>query len=400
MTREINSPEDQEFREELRSWLAEHLPKGWGTKDFRLPRDRDERNEWLRRWQAEMAEDRWVGIHWPEEFGGRNATLTQQIVYHTEMAEHRMPAMIGRRGLNMTGPTLIVHGTPEQKERFLERIRFAEDLWCTGFSEPDAGSDLAGLRTRGELDGDSIVINGRKIWTSGAHYGDLLYTLVRTDSTGDKHDGITCVVVPLAAEGVDVQPIRRNTGTSEFNEITFDDVRVPVANAIGEIGDGWRVARTSLAHEHYTHFVPSQMNFARTLEEIIRLAKSTDDVSGRPRSELPWLRERIARAWVATRLIRINGMRNIANIVESGVPGPEGSIMKLFGQEEEKKLYELALDVAGERGIFDRGAPLAADRGKWGFGYLGSRAATIGGGTSEMQRNTIAERVLGLPHDP
>lgn len=400
MTQAVYSDEDEAFRLEFRTWLESNLPEGWGTKGFRLPRDPDERTAWLRQWQRRMAEDRWAGIHWPEEFGGRNATLTQQILYHTEVAEHRAPAMIGRRGLNMTGPTLIVHGTPAQQERFLERIRLAEDLWCTGFSEPDAGSDLASLRTSAENDGDSLVVNGRKIWTSGAHNGDWLYTLVRTDSRGDKHEGITCVMIPLSAAGVEVRPIRRNTGTSEFNEITFDDVRVPIENVIGEIGGGWHVARTSLAHEHYTHFVPSQLQFARTLEDIIRLAKSTVGPSGRPRSELPWLRERIARAWVATRLIHINGMRNIAKVVGSGVPGPEGSIMKLFGQEEEKKLYELALDVAGERGILDRGAAIAPDRGKWGFGYLGSRAATIGGGTSEMQRNTIAEKVLGMPRDP
>lgn len=400
MTQEIYSEEDERFRQEIRDWLAKNLPDGWGTKDFRLSRDPLERNQWLRGWQKKMAEDRWVGIHWPEEYGGRNATLTQQVLYHTEMVRSRAPRPIGFRGLNMTGPTLIVHGTPAQRERFLERIRLAEDIWCTGFSEPDAGSDLANLRTRGEIDGDELVINGRKIWTSAAQTGDWLYTLVRTDSSGDKHDGITCVMIPLSSEGLEIWPIRRNTGSAEFNEITFENVRVPLENVIGQIGGGWHVARTSLAHEHYTLFIPSQLQFSRTLEDVIRLARSTKDADGRPRSELPWLRERIARLWITTKLVHINGMRNIAKVVDSGVPGPEGAIMKLFGQEEEKKLYELALDVAGERGILDRGAAIAPDRGKWGFGYLGSRAATIGGGTSEMQRNTIAERILGLPHDP
>lgn len=400
MNRAMFSDEHEAFRLEIRSWLRANLPEGWGTPDFRLPKDRRERNEWLRGWQRKMAADRWVAVHWPEEYGGRNANLMQQILFHAEMAEHRAPALIGRRGLNMTGPTLIVHGSPDQRARFLERIRLAEDLWCTGFSEPDAGSDLASLRTRAVVDGTTLVVTGRKIWTSGARDGDWLYTLVRTDSSGDKHDGITCVMIPLASEGLEVTPIRRNTGTSEFNEISFDGVRVPMDNIVGEIGAGWHVARTSLAHEHYTHFVPSQVQFSRILQDVIRLARSTRGSDGRVRSDLPWLRERIARAWVATKLVHINGMRNIAKVVESGVPGPEGSIMKLYGQEEEKKLYELALDVAGERGILDRGADTALDRGKWGFGYLGSRAATIGGGTSEMQRNTIAEKVLGLPHDP
>ncbi|MEZ5169972.1 MAG: acyl-CoA dehydrogenase family protein [Acidimicrobiia bacterium] len=394
------SADEVRFRDELRGWLDDNLPNGWGTPDFRLPRDPAERIAWFRDWQATLASGRWVGIHWPEEFGGRDATLLEQVVYHTEIATRKAPMVIGNTGLSICGPTIIVHGTDEQRERFLHPMLTGEHLWCEGFSEPNAGSDLAGLRTRGVIDGDELVINGQKIWTSGAQIADWMFALVRTNPGAPKRHGISFVLVPMDAEGLDVRPIRQLGGDSEFAEVFLDNVRIPLSNVVGDLDHGWQVARTTLSHERSTLFMASQLRFAATLDQVIALAKKTTDESGRPRARDPRLRQRIARTWVNAQLIRVNGARNLGRVMAGGDIGPEGSIAKLFGQESEQELYELALDTAGPAGVLDRHATDAPDRGKWILGYLRTRASTIGGGTSEIQRNIIAERVLGLPRDP
>jgi alkylation response protein AidB-like acyl-CoA dehydrogenase len=274
-----------------------------------------------------------------------------------------------------------------QKARFLERTRRAEILWATGFSEPGSGSDLASLRTRGALDGDHIVINGQKTWTTSAHIADYLYTLVRTGPLKPKHAGISCVLVPLRSEGVDIRPIRRMSGPAEFNEVFLDNVRVPVENIVGAVNDGWRVTKTTLSHEHMTNFLGTQLRQTYFVESLVRqLAKVERDRGSVDHA----LRRRIAQTWINSQLLQIHGLRNITKVVEGQDPGAEGSIMKLFGQEEERRIYELALDLQGPTGLFD-------DRA--GKNYLGARAATVGGGTSEVHRNKIAERVLGMPRD-
>jgi alkylation response protein AidB-like acyl-CoA dehydrogenase len=342
----------------------------------------------------------WVAIHWPAEFGGRGASLMEQVVYHTELALRKVPALIGHIGLSLCGPTIMVHGTPEQRERFLEPMRTAGHIWCEGFSEPDAGSDLAGLKTRGVIDGDELVINGQKIWTSGAEISDWMFALVRTDPDAPKRHGISFVLVPMDADGLEVRPIRQIGGDAGFNEVFLSDVRVPLDNVVGPLHEGWSVARTTLSHERSTLFMASQLRMAQTLDDIVELTKRSTDEAGRSRASDPELRRRIARAWIATQLARINGMRNLGRVLAGEQPGPEGAVMKLFGQESEKALYELALDVAGPVGVLDKGAADAPDRGKWVLGYLRTRASTIGGGTSEIQRNILAERVLGFPRDP
>ncbi|HVW39971.1 MAG TPA: acyl-CoA dehydrogenase family protein [Amycolatopsis sp.] len=395
----ISSAGDAELREELRTWLDENLPEGWGTPDNPLPRDEKERWEFLRRWQARMAEGRWVGIHWPVEYGGRNATIAQQIAYNIELSERRVPPLPGHRGLTIVGPTLIRHGTPEQRERFLQRLRLGQDLWAGGFSEPGAGSDLASLRTRGVIDGDTIVVNGQKIWTSQAHLCNWIFTLVRTDPDAPKHEGITVVLIPLDSPGITIRPIRRMHGGREFNEVFFDDVRVPVDNILGPVNEGWQVNRTTLSHEHSTLFVGAQVRYTRTLRSIVETSRTTIGYSGQPRAVDPLVRARIARSWAVSQLLLINGLRNVAKVTKDGQPGPEGSIMKLFGQEAEKAQHELALDVTGPAGLLDRPATGAVGGGKWIYGYLATRAATVGGGTSEIHRNKIGETVLGLPRD-
>lgn len=393
----IDSAGDRAFLNEFSSWLDDNLPEGWGQPGFALPRDAAERRAFLLGLQRRLAEGRWVGIHWPTEFGGRDATLAQQVAYHAELVRRGIPPFPGHRGITIVAPTLIRHGTPEQQRRFIDRIRIGEDLWAGGFSEPAAGSDLAGLRTRGAIEGDTVRVNGQKIWTSSAQWCNWIYTLVRTNADAPKHEGISVVLIPLDTPGVSVRPIRQITGSAEFNEVFFDDVVVPVDNIVGPVDAGWTVNRTTLSHEHFTLFIGAQARYARTVDTLIdgvieRGDRETDADRMRVRNEL-------ARHWVTSQLLLVNGLRNVARVQAGGEPGAEGSIMKVYGQESEKALYELALDILGPRGVLDRGAENAPDRGKWLYGYLGSRAATIGGGTSEIHRNKIGENVLGLPRD-
>jgi alkylation response protein AidB-like acyl-CoA dehydrogenase len=392
---------DNAFREELRGWLDENLPAGWGTQAFRMPRGADERREFLRDMQRTFASGNWAGIHWPKEHGGRAATLAQQVIYNAELVGRGIPQMPGHRGLTIVGPTLIEHGTAAQRERFLLRIRNGADLWAGGFSEPEAGSDLASLRTRGVIKGDSVVVNGQKIWTSSAHWCNWIYTLVRTDPAAAKHEGISVVAIPLDAPGITVRPIRQMNGPSHFNEVFFEDVEVPVENIVGPVNEGWRVNRTTLSHEHFTLFIGSQARYRRSLDDIIDLARTAPWNTDGPaaRSSDPHVQARLGRAWCTSQLIMINGLRNVARVESGHAPGAEGSIAKVFGQESEKHLFELAIDIAGPAGLLDRGAHGALGNGKWLFGYLGARAATIGGGTSEIHKNKIAEGVLGLPRD-
>jgi alkylation response protein AidB-like acyl-CoA dehydrogenase len=389
--------QDSMFYDDFRAWLDENLPEGWGTSDYRMPRGPAERLEFARALQARFALGNWVAIHWPREFGGRGATLAQQVIFNSELVSRGVPQMPGHRGLTIVGPTLIEHGTPEQQERFLERIRSGEDLWAGGFSEPEAGSDLAALRTRAVIEGATVIVNGQKIWTSSAHWCNWIYTLVRTDPDSPKHEGISVVAIPLDSPGVVVRPIRQINGISTFNEVFFEDVRVPIDNIIGPLNQGWTVNRTTLSHEHFTLFIGSQARYRRSLDDIIAMA--CDRPSMTPSGIAPHLRGRIARAWATSQLIMINGLRNVARVQAGRPPGAAGSIAKVFGQEAEKDLFELALDITGPAGLLDRGADGAVGRGKWLFGYLGARAATIGGGTSEIHKNKIAEGVLGMPRD-
>lgn len=393
----VEAAGDREILDEFSTWLDENLPPGWGTPGFKMPRDPERRRALLLDLQSRMAEARWVGIHWPSEFGGRDANLAQQVAYHAELVRRGVPQLPGHRGVTIVGPTLIRHGTPEQQQRFIGRIRSGEDLWAGGFSEPGAGSDLASLRTRGVIEGDTVRVNGQKIWTSSATWCNWIYTLVRTNVDAPKHEGISVVLIPLDSPGVTIRPIRQITGSADFNEIFFDNVVVPVENILGPVDAGWTVNRTTLSHEHFTLFIGAQARYARTVDALIDgVLERNDLVDEVDRTRV---RNRLARHWSVSQLLLINGLRNVARVQAGGDPGAEGSITKVYGQESEKELFELALDIVGPRGVLDRAAHNAPDRGKWLFGYLSSRAATIGGGTSEIHRNKIAENVLGLPRD-
>ena len=376
--------EDAHFHAQLTTFLDEHAPEG-----MRLPKDGSGRLHALKQWQRTMDSGSWAAIAWPEEFGGRAATFTQQLLFHGELARRRLPGPVGRTGLSILGPTLMVHGSAQQREEVLPRLRRGDDLWCQGFSEPEAGSDLANLRTTAVADGDELVINGQKIWTSGAREADAVFALVRTDPAAPKREGISYVLVPLSAPGVTVRPIRQISGDEEFSEVFFDDVRVPVSAVVGGLGNGWKVMRTTLANERSVLFLSRQLAFERQLKAISPQAAQGD----------AHLRERWARCWGAAQLVRINGLRGLARAEDGMEPGPEASMSKLFGQETEKALYELALDAAGPLAVLDTASADAVDGGKWALGWLRTRASTIGGGTSEVQRNALAERVLGQPRD-
>jgi alkylation response protein AidB-like acyl-CoA dehydrogenase len=391
------SAEDAAFGVQWSAWLDDRLPAI--HDEFTGATTAAERLAASRNWQSQMAAGGWAAISWPPEFGGRAATARQQLLYYLISAERRVPPLAGRIGLNLCGPTLIAHGTPEQQQRFLPPMLDGREVWCQGFSEPGAGSDLASLRTRAVIDADELVITGQKIWTSGAHLSDWMFALVRTDPAAAKRQGISFVLVPMTAPGVDVRPIRQISGDSDFNEVFLDGVRVPIANVVGPLNDGWNVTRTTLANERAILFMGQQMALTATLRKAITTAKTTNPHGVRAADD-PHLRERIAQAWIDVELLRLNGTRNLAKVLAGGEPGPEGSMSKLFGQHVEQQLHELALDLGAAFSILDRGAEDAPNRGKWALGWLRTRASTIGGGTSEIQRNVLAERILGQPRDP
>ncbi|MEB3071469.1 acyl-CoA dehydrogenase family protein [[Mycobacterium] vasticus] len=391
------SDADTAFADEWSTWLDTHLP----AMHSRLAEADSAATKAAlsREWQSLMAAGKWAAITWPSEFGGRNATARQQLLFYLTSADRRVPPLAGRIGLNLCGPTLIAHGTPEQRQRFLSPMLDGRHVWCQGFSEPGAGSDLASLRTRGVIDGDDLLITGQKIWTSGAQQSDWMFALVRTDPDAPKRHGISFVLVPMNADGVDIRPIRQMSGDAGFSGVFLDEVRVPLTNVVGKLNDGWNVTRTTLANERAILFMGQQLALTATLRKSIALAK-TPDPHGNRAADDPELRDRIAQAWIDVELVRLNGMRNLAKVLSGNEPGPEGSMSKLFGQHVEQHLHELALDLGGEFGILDRGAADAPDGGKWALGWLRTRASTIGGGTSEIQRNVLAERILGQPRDP
>lgn len=376
----VPGEEDEAFIAEFRSWLDEHAPAE------RLHELKRSGLSGRREWQAELADSGWAALHWARSAGGREASFTQQVLYYAEMAKRGLPPLAGNRGLMLVGPTLIAHGTAFQKQ-LLEPTRRADILWAGGFSERGAGSDLASLRTRGVIDGDDLVINGHKIWTSQAQIADWLYALIRTGPLRPKHEGISVVLIPMNTPGVEVRPIRRNNGDFHFNEIFFDDARVPLTHVVGPLNAGWSINRTTMVGEHLTNFLGSQAAQVGTLSRIARVIAERESRFGIDHA----LRHRLASAWATTQIVRLHGLRNVARFTAGDSLGAEASISKLVGQENEKLLFELMVDAQGPSGLED---------GTWTRAYLSTRASTIGGGTSEIHRNKLAERVLGMPRDP
>ncbi|MYR42680.1 acyl-CoA dehydrogenase family protein [Streptomyces sp. SID5910] len=381
----------EEFRTEFRHWLKAHLTGEFGSLRGRGGPGR-EHEAFAERlaWERHMAAAGWTCVGWPEEYGGRGATLEQQVAFHEEYALADAPARVNHIGEQLLGPTLIAFGTPAQRARFLPRIVAAEELWCQGYSEPDAGSDLANVRTRARLDGDDWTVTGQKTWTSLAHESDWCFVVARTEPGSTRHRGLSYLLVPLDQPGVQIRPITQLTGTCEFNEVFFDDARTPAANIVGAPGDGWRVAMATLGFERGVSTLGQQVGFRRELEAVVERARRNGAAKD------PLIRDRIARAWTGLEIIRCNALRTLDGVA-AGAPGPEASIGKIFWATWHRDLGELAMDVCGADGMLAAGEPYDLDDFQRLF--LFSRADTLYAGTNEIQRNIIAERVLGLPKE-
>jgi alkylation response protein AidB-like acyl-CoA dehydrogenase len=391
---DLNLTADElKFRDELRAWLKANAPKDWN--EFR-EESMEKRFEYLRRWQRKLFEGGWAGISWPKAYGGRGASLMEQVIFWQEMALADAPPMANVLGLGLIGPTIIAFGTEAQKKRFLPKILSAEEIWCQGFSEPDAGSDLANLRCEGRLDGDHYVVNGQKVWNSYGWAADWCELVVRTDPSVAKHKGITMLLVDMKSKGVEVRPLRQMTGETEFNEIFFHDVRVPVENVVGKVNEGWSAAIGTLMHERGTFGAGLQIIYQRNMNRLIELSRKMQR-NGRPAAEDQVIRQKLAQCYAEIEIMRMNQMRAFSRINATGVPGPEGSIQKIFWSELNQRFQQVAQEVLGPYGQLEAGDDHAIDKGAWSYGYLRTRGNTIEAGTSEIQRNIIGHFVLGLP---
>jgi alkylation response protein AidB-like acyl-CoA dehydrogenase len=377
------SPAEKAFRDEVRAWLTANRP-AWADAD--TGEDGGEPG-WLEKrvaWQRQLHEAGYLGLNWPREYGGRGATLMEQLIFSQEMIEARAPDPINVIALGMGGPVIIHHGTEEQKRRYLNPILSAEEIWCQGFSEPNAGSDLSALQTRAVEMGDHYAVTGQKVWTSLAHISRWCLLLTRERQEANPRHGLTYLIVDMKSPGVEVRPLVQITGHAEFNEVFFNQVRVPKEQVLGEAGHGWEVAMTTLLHERGTLGAALASRVAITAQEVVEFVRA----SGRGGDRL--LRQRVAQHYIESRLLQLNGYRAVTNMMKTGIPGPEGSLMKLFFSELNQRMQETVIDSMGPAGMVTAGDG-------WQYGFLRSRGNTIEAGTSEVLRNILAERVLGLP---
>jgi len=389
------SPEHEELRRECRAWLQEHLPWEYGTGLPPRFDDLVDEVEFGRKWQAQLAEGRWVGVAWPEDVGGRGAGPVANFVVQEELARARAPELVGRIGVNLVGPTLLAHGTAAQKARWLPRILDAGELWCQLFSEPGAGSDLASLGTRAVRDdrAGGWRLQGQKVWTSYAQFADLGLCLARTDPDAPKHEGISLLVVDMGSTGVEVRPLVQITGEAEFNEVFLDDVFVPDENLVGPLHEGWRVSQSTLGHERGVN--PRQLVIhVQHLEELLRMALDRGSFCDHR------LRQRLAEAYVEVKLFQLHNWRSLARLAAGEPPGPEGSALKLYWSEMSQRLHATAMEVLGDDACLWRGAPGLAGDGEWQRAWLYYLASSVFAGTNEIQRTIIGERVLRLPREP
>src|SRR5436853_5253957 len=370
---------EKAFRDEVRSWLKANAPK-----DDSAESDQEKVIENRRAWQKKLHDAGYVGITWPKEYGGRGGNFMEQLIFNDEMILAHAPEPINVIGLGMGGPVVIAHGTEEQKQRYLRPLLAGEEIWCQGFSEPNAGSDLSGLQTRAEDKGDHYLVNGQKVWTTLAHVAKWCMLLARERKESNPRDGLTYLLVDMESPGVEVRPLVQITGDAEFNEIFFKDVKVPKSQILGEAGEGWAVAMTTLLHERGTLGLAlatrAQITASELAEHARKLGRGSD----------PLVRQKIAQHTIEARALQLNGYRAVTAVKRSGIPGPEGSILKLMWSELNQRMTETAMDLAGPASQVGAGAG-------WKHQFLRSRANTIEAGTSEVLRNILAERVLGLP---
>ncbi len=377
-----DTPDEASFRQEIRDFIAENLPDASRRRGARRFEDDD------REWSRSLGEAGYAGLTWPKEYGGSGAPYSHQGIFLEELARADAPSHLGVIGIGMAGPTIMAWGSDEQKERYLSKILTADEIWCQGFSEPDAGSDLAAARTRIEDEGDHFLVNGQKVWSSFAHIADFCILVGQGVPDQPRYKNLTYVIADMHAPGVEVRPLVQITGHPEFNEIFFSDVQVPKENLLGEIGGGWQVAMTTLLHERGTLGFALAATLDGAVRKLIALAKDleVDD---------PILLDRIAREWIEVQALRYTNYRALTTLQKTGIPGPEGSASKLVWSENNQRLTKLALEVLGSHAQLTDGGGYAD--GYWQYQQLRSRGNTIEAGTSEILRNIIAERVLGLP---
>jgi alkylation response protein AidB-like acyl-CoA dehydrogenase len=380
---------DEQFRDELRAWLRRHPPPDIDvaatTGDVAL----------LREWQLTLHADRWIAVHWPVEYGGRDASVTQVAIYNEELARADAPQLLGRAGITLVGPTLMAHGTEEQRRRWMPRILAGDDVWCQLFSEPDAGSDLTNLSTRAEKQGDVYVVNGQKVWSSHARFANWGIALVRTDPDARPHEGISMLAIPMNAAGIDVRPLRQITGESEFNEVFLEDVEVPAENLIGPEHEGWRVASTTLANERGATFIWKQQVLCQQAVDRLTSVCARRGIAGEP-----VVRQRLAQSWIEVEIFRLHNARTLARLSRGEQLGAESSVVKLWWAGVTQRLFETGTAVLGADALLVYEDAHAIDEGRWAHELLATRANSIQGGTSEIQRNIIGERLLGLPREP
>ncbi len=391
------TPEQQSFRDEVREWLARNLPKDW-VERLRQGSDvpRPEAYDFLRDWQRRMYEAGFVGVTWPKEYGGRGLTFMEEMILQEEMALHKAPPVLNILAIGMAGPTIIAYGTEEQKKRYPPKMLSCEEIWCQGYSEPNAGSDLAALQTRATKDGRDYVVNGQKVWTSLAHVADWMMLLARTDPDAPKHKGITYFLLDMHSPGVTIKPLKQITGDAEFNEVYFDNVRVPESQILGGLNNGWAVGLTTLMYERLALGFGLQVRLRIALDGLVELARNTQR-NGAPASRDPVLRQKLAQLWIDTEVFKYTGARAITRLLKGELPGPEASTGKMMWVEGHQRLQELAMEIEGPYSQITKGSPWAIEEGLWQHTFLRSRANSIEGGTTEIQRNIIGERVLGLP---
>jgi alkylation response protein AidB-like acyl-CoA dehydrogenase len=391
-----DTPQAAALREEIRAWLRDNLPAGWGST-VHEPEDENERARFRLEWERRLYQGGWSGVAWPREYGGRGLTQIEYGVFLEEMARADAPEGLNIIGRNLAGPVIMAHGTAKQKERFIPAILKADEVWCQGFSEPDSGSDLASVRTRIVRDGDHFVINGQKIWTSFAQFSQWCFLLGRTDPDAVKHKGLSFVLIDMRTPGITIRPLVQITGETEFNEVFFDNVRVPVENLVGELNQGWRIAMSTLRFERGPEeAMPRQVRFKRDLDRIIEVARRTTR-DGRTLAKDAVMRQKIAASHIELELVRLNGLRAQARVAKGQDLGAAASTTKLYWSHMAQRLAETAMELGGEGGALMPGDPAAAGGGLFALRFLQSRAMTIYSGTSEIQRNIIAEQMLGLP---
>lgn len=390
-----DSREESEFRRNARKWLEENRPAGMMDRGFALPID-EHSIRTLRDWQRRLFDAGYLGISWPAAYGGQGKTIIESAIFNEEMARVRAPAPLNELGLSMGGPTILEHGTEEQKKRFVKKILTCEEVWCQGFSEPGSGSDLAALGTRATVEGDQFVVNGQKVWTSLGHIADWCMLLVRTDTNAPKHRGISYLLVDMHTPGITVQPLKQMTGEAEFNQIFFEDVHVPRSNLLGPLNGGWGVAITTLMNERATLSLATVMRFRNTFEDLAELAQRAL-AEGSCGLAAAQVRQALAQFYVDVESMKYLAYRNFSRLKRGGTPGPEGSISKVLWSELNQRMNEFALVLQGPRALLNEGCGEVVDGGRWQYGLLRSRGNTIEEGTSEIQRGIIAERLLGLP---